>query len=191
MPREDYRDARDAQRLARKLHLEQRRRGGAPLVGGRSEARTGVSSESGLVETESIVPSAVTATTIVEDLGSITSAGTPDDDYSFLIETEISGRGYPVSIEFRDNYTWSNTADGQITYRLQVVDPDDVVVATFEQFVNVTNSFFWNTWSDPNAAVIAELSDGVVYRAQVHIFRSVNFTWDSLARRFTITDLKR
>lgn len=188
----DHREERDRRYAERLVHLERRRQGGAPLEGGRSSKHTSVSSDSGLVETETILPAAVTATTIVEDTGSITGVGTPEDDYSLLIETNILGRGYPVSIEFRDNYTWANTvANGQITYRLRVVDPNDIVLASFEQFVNVTNIFSWNTWSDPNVAVVAELSDGVLYRAQVHIYRSANFAWDSLARRFTITDLKR
>lgn len=190
VPRDDYRDARDAKRRERLVHLEQRRQGGAPLVGGRSEARTGLSSTSGLAETETIAAAAVTATTIVEDSNPIASAAAVNT-YEFLIEVEIVGAGYPVSVKFTDHYTWSGVATGYISYRLQLVDANNVVQSTHEQVVSDNNTFNWNTWTHPDITVVADLTEGVVYRAQVHVFRQTGFAWNSRARRFVITDLKR
>jgi hypothetical protein len=192
-PSRDYKELRDQQRLERKQFLERRLEGGAPVTAGRSEAELSLSSPTGLAETATIAESAVTAVTIIEDTGTENHTADAHDAFVLLIETEIVGRGYPVSVKFTDHVPWSQTgaAPLYISYRLQIVDPNSVVQTSHEQKVIEISAFGWDTWTHPDITVVSDLRDGLTYRAQVHFYQQTGIGVFSEQRRFVITDLKR
>lgn len=189
----DPREERDDQRTERRRYLQRRRTGGADFAGNQSQFKTNLSSDTGLAETETIAEAAVTAVTIVESSGIQDHTADSHNAYVLLIETTITGRGYPVSVKFTDHVPWNQVGVGPfyISYRLQIVDPAGTVQATHEQKVIEISAFGWDTWTHPDITVVADLRDGITYRAQVHFYQQTGLGVFSEQRRFVITDLKR
>lgn len=130
MPREDYRNVRDAARALRKAHLQQRRTSGTPLAGGRSEAQSVISTPTGLAETETIQLSAVNGFSYLREddpiLDLITLPNVYDTDHE-LLRLNIVGTGSAWLITFQDDCQWvtSDIVDGvSVSYKMEVLDPD-------------------------------------------------------------------
>lgn len=201
LPNQDYRDAREGLRREREVHLRQRRVSGEALEGGRSEAKTTLSSSTGLAETETIAENAVTAITEVAEAGGGIATSFSANDNFLVMEAEIVGGGYPVSIYYTERMTWSGTVTNYcyIRYRLRVIDPDDITLAEYEQrSMECTNgtSAIGNIYASPNLTIQADLTAGRVYRAQVHTLWNVTGVGDavgtfSFSRVLRVTDLKR
>lgn len=202
MPREDYRDARDARMREREVHLRDRRRSGEPLRGGRSPLQTTLSSDTGLAETETIALNAVTAITKVSDPDFIVPATSlAAEDLALLAETTVVGAGHLVSIHYTERMGWSGTVTDycNIQYRLQVIDSDSTVISTLTQYVMECtdgSTALGNIYASPSITIEAELDEGRTYRIQVHTLWHVDSAFDAVGalssdRVFTITDLKR
>lgn len=162
-----------------------------------------------LSATADIETSAVTAVTEVADITeSADFEGVAEDTYTLMAEVEVTGQGYPVSVQYTDRIFWATSFTGTdstdayfyLACRLRVIDEDDVVIASaehrcFEQWTG-WGQIFNITYSHPDVSVDAELELDVDYRLQAHYIwhredttRTLEAT--SFERRFRVTDLKR